>query len=163
MTSNESLLDPARDAMLDAKLGELRRAMQSISAPAALEGALAADFRRRNGKRKRPNLWWLPPLAMAATIALVSWMIRGPVPPMKAAVQAAQAQAHPADDPPFLALRPLERIVLEPGTTVVTTEFPRALLADWGLPVAPDRAGEPVRAELLYSPDGEAIAVRLIN
>lgn len=163
MTSNESLLDPARDAMLDAKLGELRRTMYSISAPAALEGALTADFRRRNGKRKRPNLWWLPPLAMAATIALVSWMIRGPVPPMKAAVQAAQAQVNPAEDAPFLALRPLERIALEPGTTVVTTEFPRALLADWGLPVAPDRAGEPVRAELLYSPDGEAIAVRLIN
>jgi len=161
MTSNESLLDPARDTILDSRLGELRRAMESVSAPAALEGALTADFRRRNGKRKRPNLWWLPPLAMAATIALVSWMIRGPVPPMKAAVQAAQAS--PADDAPFLALRPLERIALEPGTTVVTTEFPRALLADWGLPVAPDRAGEPVRAELLYSPDGEAIAVRLIN
>jgi len=163
MTPNESLLDPARDAMLDAKLGELRRALYAISAPGALEGALTADFRRRNGKKKRPNLWWLPPLAMAATIGLVSWMIRGPVPPMKAAVQAAQAQANPADDTPFLALRPLERIALEPGTTVVTTEFPRALLADWGLPVAPDRAGEPVRAELLYSPDGEAIAVRLIN
>jgi hypothetical protein len=161
MTSNESFLDPARDTILDSRLGELRRAMESASAPAALEGALTADFRRRNGKRKRPNLWWLPPLAMAATIALVSWMIRGPVPPMKAAVQAAQAS--PADDAPFLALRPLERIALEPGTTVVTTEFPRALLADWGLPVAPDRAGEPVRAELLYSPDGEAIAVRLIN
>lgn len=163
MNANESLLDPARDAMLDAKLGELRRAMPAVSAPAALEGALAADFRLRNGRKKRPNLWWLPPLAMAATIALVSWMIRGPVPPMKSAVQGAQAQAHPADDAPFLALRPLERIALEPGTTVVTTEFPRALLADWGLPVAPDRAGEPVRAELLYSPDGEAIAVRLIN
>lgn len=163
MNPNESLHDPARDAILDSRLGELRRAMESVSAPAALEGALTADFRRHNGKKKRPNLWWLPPLAMAATIALVSWMIRGPVPPMKAAVQAAQAQANPADDAPFLALRPLERIALEPGTTVVTTEFPRALLADWGLPVAPDRAGEPVRAELLYSPDGEAIAVRLIN
>ena len=38
-----------------------------------------------------------------------------------------------------------------------------ALLADWGLPVSPDRADEPVRAELLYSPDGEALAVRLIH
>jgi hypothetical protein len=162
MNANESLLDPARDAMLDARLAELRRTLRSVSAPAALEGALAANFRRRNGS-KRPNLWWLPPLALVATIALVSWMIRGPVPPMKASIQAAQAQANPADDTPFLALRPLERIALEPGTTVVTTEFPRALLADWGLPVAPDRAGEPVRAELLYSPDGEALAVRLIN
>ena len=48
-------------------------------------------------------------------------------------------------------------------TTVVASEFPRALLADWGLPVAPDRAGEPVRAETLYSADGEPLAVRLIN
>ena len=86
-----------------------------------------------------------------------------PTSPASPRQPAAQAQANPADDAPFLALRPLERIALEPGTTVVATEFPRALLADWGLPVAPDRAGEPVRAELLYSPDGEAIAVRLIN
>ena len=57
----------------------------------------------------------------------------------------------------------LERIALEPGTTVVATEFPRALLADWGLPVSPDRADEPVRAELLYSANGEALAVRLIH
>lgn len=163
MNANEFPLDPARDAILDARLAELRRTLQSVSAPAALEGVLAANFRRRNGKAGRPSLWWLPPLALAATIALVSWMIRGPVPPMKASIQAAQAQPNPADDTPFLALRPLERIALEPGSTVVTTEFPRALLADWGLPVAPDRAGEPVRAELLYSPDGEALAVRLIN
>ena len=68
-----------------------------------------------------------------------------------------------ADPGPFLALKPLERIALEPGTTMVATEFPRALLADWGLPVAPDRAGEPVRAEMLYSADGEPLAVRLLD
>ena len=56
-----------------------------------------------------------------------------------------------------------ERIALEPATTVVATEFPRALLADWGLPVSPDRAGELVRAEMLYSAEGEALAVRLVN
>jgi len=89
----------------------------------------------------------------------VSWMVRGPLPS-----PVVQAMAVPAEDPgPFLALRPLERIALEPSTTVVATEFPRALLADWGLPVSPDRAGEPVRAEMLYSADGEALAVRLIN
>jgi hypothetical protein len=161
MNPSESLPDPARDALLDTRLGELRHAMHDVAAPLPLENALTAQFRRRHGKPQRPSLWWIPPLALAATIALVSWMIRGPLPPMKAAVQAAQAS--PADDTPFLALRPLERIALEPGTTIVATEFPRALLADWGLPVAPDRAGEPVRAELLYSADGEALAVRLIH
>lgn len=158
-------LDPSRAALLDAQLAELKREMRSVSAPSALEGALAAQFRRAHGKTSRPYLWWMPPLALAATVAIVSWMIRGPLPPMTPAVHAqAETQAiNPSDDAPFLALRPLERIALEPGTTVVATEFPRALLADWGLPVSPDRAGEPVRAEMLYSADGEALAIRLIN
>ena len=41
--------------------------------------------------------------------------------------------------------------------------FPRALLAQWGLPVSPERAGEPVRAEMLYSARGEPLAVRLLD
>jgi hypothetical protein len=78
-------------------------------------------------------------------------MVRGPLP-----APASPRRPAAADDAgPFLALQPLERIALEPRTTVVATEFPRALLADWGLPVSPDRAGEPVRAEMLYSADGE--------
>ena len=150
------------EAALDLRLRELRFAMQGIAAPAALDAPLAAKF-RRSARPSRPSLWWIPPLALAATIALVSWMIRGPLPSMDAAVQAQALVANPSDDAPFLALRPLERIALEPGTTVVATEFPRALLADWGLPVSPDRAGEPVRAEMLYSAEGEALAIRLIN
>ena len=160
--------DPAREAFVDARLAELRREAATLTAPATLEGALAARFRREHRKAKRPSLWWMPPLALAATVALVSWMIRGPVPNMEAQLQAQARQStllagNPSDDAHFLELRPLERIALEPGTTVVTTQFPRALLADWGLPVSPDRAGEPVRAEMLYSADGEALAVRLIN
>jgi hypothetical protein len=120
-----------------------------------LESALAAQFRRTH--RKRPTLWWMPPLALAATLAVVSWMVRTPH------IAAPGVQVAQADPGPFLALRPLERIALEPGATVVEAEFPRALLADWGLPVAPDRAAEPVRAELLYSAEGEALAVRIIQ
>ena len=160
--NDEPILDPVRDAALDARLRDLRFALQGVAAPAALEAPLLAKF-RRNAKPARPSLWWVPPLALAATIALVSWIIRGPLPPMDAAVQAQALANNPSDDAPFLALRPLERIALEPGTTVVATEFPRAQLADWGLPVSPDRAGEPVRAEMLYSADGEALAIRLIN
>ncbi|MEO7742529.1 MAG: hypothetical protein ABIR98_06320 [Usitatibacter sp.] len=162
MKDTDSLLDPTGEAALDTRLRELRFAMDGIAAPGALEGPLLAKF-RRSSRAPRPSLWWVPPLALAATIALVSWVIRGPLPSIDAAVQAQALANNPSDDAPFLALRPLERIALEPGTTVVATEFPRALLADWGLPVSPDRAGEPVRAEMLYSADGEALAVRLIN
>jgi len=156
--TNPTLL-PAEEFLLDSRLDDLKREMATFQAPDAIEDALVNRFRKLHRPSARPNLWWVPPLALAATVALVSWMVRGPMPvaPMETIVA-------PAEDPgPFLALRPLERIALEPSTTVVATEFPRALLADWGLPVSPDRAGEPVRAEMLYSADGEALAVRLIN
>ena len=141
--------------ILDSRLASLRAELENMRAPAALESALVASLRRTH--RKRPALWWMPPLALAATIGVVSWMVR-----TQQAIPEAM-QAVEADPGPFLALKPLERIALEPGATVVETEFPRALLADWGLPVAPDRAGEPVRAELLYSAHGEALAVRLVD
>ena len=160
MKPDDTTLDPAQEAMLDLRLGELRRAMQEVAAPAGLEGALAARFRDVRLRARRPRLWWMPPLALAATLGIVSWMIRGVGAPQPAASPAVVPQP---EGEPFLALRPLERIALEPGTTVVTSEFPRALLADWGLPVSPDRAGEPVRAEMLYSKDGEALAIRLVN
>ena len=144
---------------LDLHLAALRAELRTLTAPPALELALAARFRREH-RLPRPSLWWMPPLALAATIAVVSWMIRNTLPPLPAPLP---ARAADVDAGPFLALKPLERIALEPGSTVVTTEFPRALLADWGLPVSPDRAGEPVRAELLYSPEGEALAIRLVN
>lgn len=147
-----------QDPPIDARLAELRCALDAVAPPGALEATLAASFRRRHAAR-RPSLWWMPPLALAATLAVVSWIIRAPLPPLPPVQPAAAID----DAGPFLALKPLERIALEPGTAVVESEFPRALLADWGLPVSPDRAGEPVRAEMLYSPDGEVLAVRLIH
>lgn len=147
---------------LDTDLAALRAELAGVHPPAAIENALVAQFRRqhRAAGAARPRLWWMPPLALAATIALATWMIRAhshdPI-----VIERTPAAA---DGGPFLALRPMERMALEPGSaTVVTTEFPRALLADWGLPVSPERAGEPVRAEMLYSADGEPIAVRLVN
>lgn len=143
---------------IEPRLAQLREAMREVRAPASLDAALAAGFRRHHG-RDRPRLWWMPPLALAATVALVVWTLREPA--SSTAPQAVLAAE--ADPGPFLALKPLERIALEPGTTVVTREFPRALLAEWGLPVSPERAGEPVLAEMLYSPEGEALAVRLVH
>ena len=162
MNTPASPLDPIQDAILDRRLAQLNREMARLQPPAALEGALVARFRRaRRPERARPRLWWMPPLALAATLGVVSWMVRAPMPANTAAW--ALPPMVESDPGPFLALKPMERIALEPATTVVATEFPRALLADWGLPVSPDRAGELVRAEMLYSADGEALAVRLIN
>jgi hypothetical protein len=162
MNTADTPLDLAQATLLDLRLDGLKRELATFHAPDALEEALGARFRQQRRAVERPKLWWMPPLALAATIALVSWTIRMPLAPIEVTAEAA-APAGESDPGPFLALKPLERIALEPGTTVVATEFPRALLADWGLPVSPDRAGEPVRAEMLYSADGEPLAVRLIN
>ena len=159
---NEPTTNPLHDAYLTSRLDELKGELSRMKAPDALEAALTAEFRKRHAKARRPALWWMPPLALAATVALVSWMVHAPI-VLQPSPPAIDDVAGDSDPGPFLALRPLERIALEPGTTIVASEFPRALLADWGLPVSPDRAGEPVRAEMLYSADGEALAIRLVN
>jgi len=164
MSHDESILEPGQNTLLDLKLDELKRELADTHAPDAMEAKLRARFRKTKPAAGRPRLWWMPPLALAATIALTSWMIRGPVPAGQELVALAPATSTLEGDPgPFMALQPLDRIAAQRSTRVVTTEFPRALLADWGLPVSPDRAGEPVRAEMLYSADGEPLAVRILN
>jgi hypothetical protein len=159
MKPEDETLDLAANTLLDLRLDEVRHELAQHRAPDDLENRLLGQFRDRKRKAK-PRLWWMPPLALAATIGIVSWTVRAPIAPPVATA----AVASEADPGPFLALKPLERIALEPGTTIVrTAEFPRALLADWGLPVTPERASEPVRAEMLYSADGEPLAVRLLN
>src|SRR5690349_2739481 len=100
---------------LDRRLDELRGALRSVKAPAALDDALGARFRRQHAMR-RPSLWWMPPLALAATVTLVAWMLRGPMP---RPVVPERVPAAASDGGPFLALKPLERIALEPGTKLV--------------------------------------------
>lgn len=150
------------ESRLEDRLAELRAATRSLEPPPQVEARLLKAFRAKARREAvRPRLWWMPPFALAATVAVVSWIARGPVDlPVPVA---APSQAALDDAGPFVALRPLERIALEPAATVVRTEFPRAYLAQLGLPVAPERAGEPVQAELLYSANGEALAVRLLD
>jgi hypothetical protein len=175
---NDKIADPSagpktHPAVLDARvadrLDELKAALADVGAPAHLEPALVDAFRDRRDRSRSaaaPRLWWMPPLAMVAAVAVVSWMVRNPASPPVAEppmVEPMTQAAADGDAGPFLALKPLERIALEPQATVVATEFPRALLAQWGLPVSPERAGEPVRAEMLYSAEGEPLALRILN
>lgn len=165
---NPPLHPAVREARLVERLDALKTALGTVEAPAAQEATLVEAFRERRAQARRaarPRLWWMPPLAMAATVAVVSWMVRNPS-ALTGADPVIEFTTRPAaggEPGAFLALKPLERIALEPQATVVATEFPRAHLAQWGLPVSPERAGEPVRAEMLYSAEGEALAVRLLD
>lgn len=163
--ARSSTLHPAvRDARVIERLDALKAGLATLHAPAALEEELRRQFRAHKSRAaadSRPRLWWMPPLALAAAIGVTSWIVRSSPPALPDSPQAVLAAE--AGSGPFLALKPLDRIALEPAATVVATQFPRALLAQWGLPVSPERAGEPVRAEMLYSPEGEALAVRLLD
>jgi hypothetical protein len=154
---NEPVLDPARSALLDLRLDTLRHGLREHAAPLSIEARLAGRFRARHRARRR--LAWVASLSLAAAIVAAAWILR-PVRPVSSHVLPAVAQDN---NGPFLALRPLKAIALERGATVVSAQFPRALLAEWGLPVAPDRAAEPVHAEMLYSAAGEPLAVRLVR
>jgi len=123
---NDPTINPLHDAYLTSRLDELKGELARVKAPDALEATLAAEFRKRHRKARRPALWWMPPLALAATVALVSWMVHAPIVLQQPPPAAEGLAATDTDPGPFLALRPLERIALEPGATVVTTEFPRA-------------------------------------
>jgi len=158
----DSPLEPGQATLLDLRLDALRADLAAVRAPDSLQATLAARFRHSLPTERRPRLWWMPPLALAATIAITSWILRGPVPAGDELVTV-PARSLDGETEPFIALRPLDRIANERGARVVTTEFPRALLADWGLPVAPERAGEPVRAQMLYSAEGEPLAVRVLD
>ena len=61
----------------------------------------------------------------------------------------------------FIALDSFERIEAEPAPRLVETEVPRTMLAAFGLPAAPENAGEAVRAEMLIGAGGEPLALRL--
>lgn len=166
-TPGDPVHPAVREARVADRLDELKTALAAVQAPAHLEAGLVEAFRARADARRRaarPRLWWMPPLAMVATLAIVSWMVRHPA-VQPAAEPAFEFFTEPAGQAasPFLALKPLERIALEPQARVVATEFPRELLAQWGLPVAPERAGEPVRAEMLYSAEGEPLALRILD
>jgi hypothetical protein len=46
---------------------------------------------------------------------------------------------------------------------VVTATLPRATLAEFGLPVSPIRAAEPIDAQFLIGPNGGVLAVRFVD
>jgi hypothetical protein len=63
---------------------------------------------------------------------------------------------------PFLALTSLDEIP-SGDSEVVAATLPRATLAEFGLPVSPMLAGEPIGAEFLVSPNGSVLAVRFVE
>jgi hypothetical protein len=159
-------LPPEIAGQLDGHLDALRDATAHFAPPAGLEAKLQSALR----KKHRPAAFrWMtglglgvPAAALTLSLGFAGWFLLMPlVAPIGGNPATTLAQAR--SDAPFIALASAERIALEPSATIVTTTFPRALLAEYGLPVSPERAGEAVRADMLVGSNGLPLALRIIE
>lgn len=160
-------MNPDDTPDLDARLAALRGAMQGIDAPRCVEKelmqAFAARFPRRQPWHRRLS-WpeWGAAGVCAAVSALVLATLLTPFPPAdELALRAPLLRLEGGKA--FIALDSFERIAQEPDPQLVEAEVPRTMLAALGLPVAPEQAGEAVRAEMLVAADGEPLALRLTS
>lgn len=159
-------LPPEIAGQLDGHLDALRDATANFAPGAALEARLQSTLRKKH--RPAPFRWFagfgmgVPAAALTLSLGFAGWFLLMPlVAPMGGVPPATVAQSH--SDAPFIALASAERIALEPSATIVSTTFPRALLAEYGLPVSPERAGEAVRADMLVGSNGLPLALRIIE
>ena len=143
-----------RDPALEAPLAALRTAMAAQDAPRGVEKELLAAFAKQHARRR-----WYQALAPR------QWRIAGGVGALSAVVVVLVLALHtPAgvvggsagmlnhdDGTFFIALESLERIESEPYTRVVEAELPQTALAQLGMPLNPQTAGDTVRAEMLVA------------
>ena len=153
---------------LDARLAALRGALQGVDTPRCVEKELLQAFAARLPRRQPWYRRLLPGLSMA------EWGAAGACAAVTAVVLATLLAPPRLIDAPlrtplvrlengtaFIALDSFERIEQEADPQLVEAEVPRTMLAALGLPVAPEQAGETVRAEMLVAADGEPLALRL--
>lgn len=159
---------------LNRHLDTLRLATAELTPSPDLEARLQKTWKKRarpgvlgwmNPQRHPPGGWGqlgIPVAALGLSLAFIGWLALAPLIGLQSPPAAPQATASGSDSP-FIALQPMERIAMERDATVVTTTFPRALLASYGMPVSPERAGESVRADMLLSGSGQPLALRIIE
>ena len=161
-------LSAEQESLLDEHLDSLRAATESIAVPAHLEARLISAFKAHHARRSRREMiaqWFAPGVAMAACVGMLAWvvlvpMVRSALDPGTDSTAATMARIYA--DSPFIALQSLEQIALEPRPRLIETAVPRMWLASYGVPVNPESAGDPVRAEMLVSASGQPLAMRFV-
>jgi hypothetical protein len=158
---------------LDARLDALRETMAGESPPPSVDRAIAAAVARAERDRRRArqpsalrrfDAWFAWPVALAASITLLSFVIRSVPPqtladpdPTRAAVQDLPATAS------FMPLVPIAELERAGDALVVPARMSRMSLAQFGLPVNPARAADPIDTELLVRSDGAVLALRFVH
>ena len=167
-TDSAHSLSAAEEVLLSDSLANLRTASAALAAPPRVEAALMDAFRSAHRAREARRRWraflaqWLVPgAALAASVGMSAWMVLAPMARPMIDHSADLVATHSAyNDAPFIALRSLEQIAMEPGPRVIETTVPRMWLALYGVAVDPETAGDSLRAEMLISANGQPLAMR---
>ena len=144
---------------LDCRFAALKATVEGEHPPPAVDRAVAAAVARASRvppATARSDRWLAWPLALAATIAVLSFVVRT-LPPE--AVVATPIRASGDEFLPVVPMADIERAV---DTLVVPASLPRTTLAQLGLPINPARAADAIDAELLVRRDGSVLAVRFV-
>jgi hypothetical protein len=166
---------------LHARLLRLRESVASMQPPAHIEARLKARLfdagpqpaRTLPAPRRAPTwierwgAWVAWPIWVTAAAGLVSWMVyTNPAVAPEQIGPGAPSYEVPGRSPaatPFIALTSLDNIPAGARSEVVSATLPRATLAEFGLPVSPMRAAEPIDAEFLIGANGGVLAVRFVD
>ena len=152
-------------------------------APARVEARLRNAFRLQAGLAYNPrHRTWLPVFAWAAATAAVLVLAvsllrvhtpqtAAPKPlPNTAILAAVEGSSDAAGDSGtaaldggFIPLPNVEQLGPNEPADVVRLEVPRSAMIAVGFEVNPERAAEPVQAEVMFGPDGVARAVRFLD
>lgn len=167
-TDSASSLSAAEEVLLSDSLASLRTASAALAAPPHVEAALMNAFTSAHKAREAKRRWraflaqWLVPgAALAASVGMSAWMVLAPMarPMIDYPLDPALADSG-FGDAPFIALRSLEQIAMEPAPRVIETTVPRMWLASYGVAISPETAGESMRAEMLVAANGQPLAMR---
>ena len=174
----------ARQQNVAAGLRQAAAEWSHMEAPARLEARLVGAFRAQAGlagvRRTRP---WIGALtwatAAAAVLALAFSLVRVREPqtaapkrvPANALILAALQEIPDGAggfegaglEAGFLPLPNVEQLAPNEQGDLVTVEVPRSAMIALGFEVSPERAAEPVQAEVMFGPDGVARAVRFLD
>lgn len=160
---------------LNERLREAAVEWRRMEAPQRLESRLTAAFRAQTGIHiPRTQGIWAPLLswsAAAAVLLALALFLSSSHQPMRHAstsieVAAAQALADAEsydEDNGFIPLPNAAQIAPNEDVNIVRVELPRSAMIELGYEVSPDRASEPVEAEVVLGSDGLARAVRFMD
>jgi len=162
-----TMIQPAPTSDLERGFAALKASVADALPPPTVDRAVANAIERaqrhprRAGVSGKGDRWLAWPLALAASIAVLSFVVRS-LPPEAVLAEPAAVVAERESGRDFMPVVPIADIEAAGDAMVVPARVPRMTLAQLGLPVNPARAADAIDTELLVRRDGSVLAVRFV-